>query len=569
MSNQADFFVDSGTLLQQAPSYVTRPADNDLLQHVLSGEFCYVLTARQMGKSSLMIRTARSLQERGVKTAIVDLTIIGTVPIDKWYLGLLARIKGDLSLTTDVSGWWREHQDLGAPQRFFEFLHDVLLQEIAGPIVIFIDEIDTTLNLDFRDDFFATIRAMYNARATDAIFKRLTFVLLGVATPTDLIKDQKRTPFNIGSRIELRDFSYDEATPLKKGLDAAHPGQGDRILRRIFYWTNGHPYLTQKLCLAAAQTPTQDWDDVKADQLVQANFFDEDVRSDSNLTFVQDRIRTTPIPQRRRLLELYGAVRSGIAVANDDRSPVQNYLELFGLIRVERGRLQVRNRIYRHVFDDKWVQSLLPAPELLSEERSRLEPPPVLRVRRWPWRIIAFAILMVAIISAIAGLAFAGFRASQGNAQATETVGVVALATHTDEPLTAISPSILPTLVPPIDTPTSEPPTIPRTSAQPAATPTSTFTPTLILTPTPIPTCRAIVGVNIRSAPSNNAAIIDALPEGSNTTPLARDSDAFWLVVQGPQRRGWVTASAEVLSCNFNIQDLQSVANIPTPIPAP
>lgn len=59
----------------------------------------------------------------------------------------------------------------------------MLLEAIAGPVVIFIDEIDTTLKLDFTDDFYAAIRYLYNARAEIPAFRRLSFVLIGVATP--------------------------------------------------------------------------------------------------------------------------------------------------------------------------------------------------------------------------------------------------------------------------------------------------------------------------------------------------------------------------------------------------
>ena len=62
----SDFFVDGGTLSLKAPSYVKRPADDELLEHLLHGEFCFVLTPRQMGKSSLMLRTADRLENQGV-----------------------------------------------------------------------------------------------------------------------------------------------------------------------------------------------------------------------------------------------------------------------------------------------------------------------------------------------------------------------------------------------------------------------------------------------------------------------------------------------------------------------
>jgi tetratricopeptide (TPR) repeat protein len=360
MSDQTDFFIAGGTLRARAPSYVTRPADQELYDSARAGEFCYVLTSRQMGKSSLMVRTARRLKEAGVATALIDLTSIGTVAVDPWYVGMLTRIKADLRLDVDPTAWWQDRQAIGAPQRFVDFLREVVLAQLDAPVVIFVDEIDSTLNLDFRDDFFAAIRSLYNARAGDPAFKRLTFVLLGVATPTDLIQDRVRTPFNIGRQIVLQEFSYADALPLREGLERCHPGQGDHILSRIFDWTSGHPYLTQKLCLAAAQQPAT-WNERAVDVLVEESFFSTSERKDTNLTFVQDRIRASPPAERRRMLKLYRRVYRGEAVADDDRSQIQNHLELFGLLGVEGDKLCVRNQIYRRVFDQGWIANNMPA----------------------------------------------------------------------------------------------------------------------------------------------------------------------------------------------------------------
>jgi len=262
----SDFFVAGGTLHPDSPSYVARGSDEELYNLARSGEFCYVLTARQMGKSSLMIRTARRLLIAGVNSVIIDLTKIGIeVTVDQWYLGLLTQLKRKLKLAVDLDEWWQAHTNLGYVQRFSDFLHDIVLQEIEGQVVVFMDEIDTTLNLSFSDDFFAAIRFIYNARATDAAFQRLTFVLLGVATPQDLIKDRSRTPFNIGQGIDLTDFSRHDARVLQQGLMAAYPVEGRAIFDRIFYWTHGHPYLTQKLCLTVAEMNGETWTDDRVD----------------------------------------------------------------------------------------------------------------------------------------------------------------------------------------------------------------------------------------------------------------------------------------------------------------
>jgi len=355
----SDFFVAGGTLRPDAPSYVKRSEDDELLDLALTGEFCYVLTPRQMGKSSLMVQAVRRLQERGVRTAIIDLTSIGTdVSVEQWYLGLITRLTSQLRLRVDPEAWWVAHASLGVVQRFTDFLHDVVLVEIEGPVVIFMDEIDTTLNLGFSDDFFAAIRSTYNARASDPAYNRLTFVLLGVAAPADLIKDPNRTPFNIGHRVDLHEFSQEDAGILQQGLEAVFPQQGQTIFARIYHWTNGHPYLTQKLCLAATEAGNGRWTDERVDGLVERLFLAKEARKEANLQFVRSKILDHP--QARQLLALYHKVYRGREIRENERSPVQNQLKLSGLVRAEEGTLRVRNEIYRRVFDLGWIKDNTP-----------------------------------------------------------------------------------------------------------------------------------------------------------------------------------------------------------------
>ena len=364
-TNASEFFVAGGTLHPDVPSYVKRPADDELFNLALAGEFCCVLTPRQMGKSSLMVRTARRLQEQGVRTAIIDLTSIGTdVSVEQWYLGLIMRLKSQLRLTIDPEDWWTEHASLGVVQRFTDFLHDVMLTEIEGPVVIFIDEVDTTLNLDFSDDFFAAIRFIYNARPDHSAYHRLTFVLLGVAAPADLIKNPGHTPFNIGHQIDVYEFSREDARVLQQGLEVVFPEQGETIFDRIFYWTNGHPYLTQKLCLAAAEAEDGQWTDARVNKLVEQLFLSEKVRKETNLQFIRYKILNDP--QCRQLLALYRKVHSGKRIAEDERSPIHNRLKLSGLVKAEGGYLRVRNEIYRHVFDLAWVRKNTPTKRELT-----------------------------------------------------------------------------------------------------------------------------------------------------------------------------------------------------------
>src|SRR5207247_4910437 len=248
------FYVTGGTLRLDARSYVERQADRDLFESLLQGEFWYVLTSRQMGKSSLMVRTANKLRSQGAHVIALDLSAVGqNLTPGQWYNGLLTSMGDQLDLEDELEEFWIAHERLSPVQRWFASIRKAVLAWRRGMVVVFLDEIDSVRSLPFStDEFFAAIRECYNRRAEDTEFSRLTFCLLGVATPSDLIRDTRITPFNIGRRIELNDFTSEYAAALGRALGRDEQ-TGKALVERILYWTGGHPYLTQRLCQAVAE----------------------------------------------------------------------------------------------------------------------------------------------------------------------------------------------------------------------------------------------------------------------------------------------------------------------------
>jgi hypothetical protein len=537
---EGNFFVAGGTLGVDADCYVSRPADTELLDNIKAGHYCYILTARQMGKSSLMARTAHQLEnEPNYHSFSIDMNEFGpsTVKDDQFYFGLLDEINTQLRIYTDLETWWETKKRLGSVHKFKLFLKDTVLEKIEGKIVIFLDEIDVIQKLPFRDDFFAVIRSIYNdGQANHPTFGRFIFVFLGVATPNDLIKDPKKTPFDIAERITLRDFEWAKAKKvLNEGLEEACSERAEMVLKRIFYWTNGHPYLTQKLCKAVveeAKAGGTHWTNNRVDNLVHEKILDE-WRDEDNLIFVHKFVSN-----EQTLISLYRKIFEGQKIYSN-ASEEQNRLKISGLVREEKELLIWRNEIYRFVFDLDWIKQNLDeakeAPGTIQTKESDpitngnhsegvLEPPTGQTTAKPSWLekfglspvilLVVLAVLCILLGRMILLPFFIDRGLSPIPAQlppvvlittstltstppqtATSTPAATSSSTQADALTLPTAPSI-PTYTPsPIPTDTlaptptnTAPPTktpTPTDTPLPTYTPTSTTTPTVTPTPTP------------------------------------------------------------------------------------
>ncbi|MBO3462128.1 AAA-like domain-containing protein [Aetokthonos hydrillicola Thurmond2011] len=360
--NSGHQYQVGGSLPESSTTYVKRQADTDFYEGLKAGDFCYVLNCRQMGKSSLRIQTMKALKSEGFACVAIEMRDICShkVTDSQFYGGFASLLISGFSLEIDLGSWWDKLNYISPVMRLSKFLEEELLDKISQNIVIFVDEIDSVLSLDFKDDFFAFIRSCYNKRAENPKYNRLIFALLGVAAPADLIKDKIKSTFNIGKAIELSGFQLDQTKPLQKGLQ----GQVDdpeALLKEVLVWTGGQPFLTQWLCHLVVEEEfiSAGSEAHCVEKIVHSRMIENWQVQDKQQHFktIRERIFSQRGDTIQRL-KLYEQILQQKEVGSDDTLE-QMDLRLSGLVIKQQGKLRVHNQLYKFIFNQNWINQEL------------------------------------------------------------------------------------------------------------------------------------------------------------------------------------------------------------------
>ena len=149
-------FQAGGAIPPDSPTYVEREADGLALLRVRQMEYVHIVVARQMGKICLLRRLATRLEPEGYLTVRIDLSRLAGMEMDQWYKALGSAIVGQMAPDTESS--------IVDQDSLYKFFIKVAQQRSSlHPIIVTLDEIDSTRLLDFSDGFFSTLRALQNA----------------------------------------------------------------------------------------------------------------------------------------------------------------------------------------------------------------------------------------------------------------------------------------------------------------------------------------------------------------------------------------------------------------------
>lgn len=339
----------SSTTIVSRDQYIERSADLQI-QRIISemARPGYVLVARQMGKTNLLLHTKEVMQSDKNIFVYADFSTMASYSEQECLNSLIdiaIESKFDLlSAAEEEIASLRKRESYNASKMFYRELRIIL--KYVDKLVFILDEIDALTRTEYSDRIFSLIRGHYYANTNYPELKRATYILSGVIEPKDIIKDPNISPFNIGEKIYMSDFTYEEFLHIIGHSEYLSSCSHD-IINRLYYWTKGQPRMSWDLCSAAEKQKVNTIEDV--DAIVKSLYL---------ISYDQ-----APIDAIREKVKLDSKLREALIQLSIDKGDslsddVKSKLYLAGVIDYNQTSVGFKNPILSHSLTYDWLLSL-------------------------------------------------------------------------------------------------------------------------------------------------------------------------------------------------------------------
>ena len=246
-----------GTMTPRSEFYVERSEDGVALEAIAEeGVTLTIKGARQMGKSSLLMRVIEAGIQAGKQAVFLDFQMFDRDTLhraDDFFYQFCLWLTDALEFEDDkLDAYWQRPQ--GNRQRCTRYVQRHILPQLDSSLVLAMDEVESIFDTPFRTDFFGMLRSWHNQRATSRLWRKLDLALVTSTEPYQLIDDLNQSPFNVGEVLDLPDFSLAQVHDLNQrhGMPLTEAEE-----QQLMALVNGHPYLVRRaLYLVARQRMT-------------------------------------------------------------------------------------------------------------------------------------------------------------------------------------------------------------------------------------------------------------------------------------------------------------------------
>jgi hypothetical protein len=236
-----------GAMPLDSKFYVERPVDAEFQTTIQRHDSILLLKGpRQVGKTSLLARGLQQAREAGVIILLTDFQKLAEAQLhslETFFIALGEMLANQLELEVYPQDKWRA--DLAPITNFDNYFQRQILRKTDKQVLWAIDEADRLFLCDFSSEVFALFRTWHNERALNPSTpcRKLTLVI-AYATETYLfIKDQNQSPFNVGTKLTLEDFTLEHLTDLNQRYGT--PLQNEKEIKQFHHLVGGQPYLVR------------------------------------------------------------------------------------------------------------------------------------------------------------------------------------------------------------------------------------------------------------------------------------------------------------------------------------
>ncbi|HXG24647.1 MAG TPA: AAA-like domain-containing protein, partial [Chthonomonadales bacterium] len=228
--------------------YVVRSCDADFEAAIARQDSILLVKGpRQVGKTSLLARGLQRARRFGTYVVSTDLQKLNQEQLSSanaFYLASAQAMADQLNLRIGPEETWDARR--GANGNFERYLRREVLEKLNAPLVWSLDEVDRLFPHDFSSEIFSLFRSWHNERALDPSgpWARLTIVIAYATEAHLFIRDLNQSPFNVGTRLTLEDFTLTQVAELNRRYNA--PLRNSEEVIRYFHLVGGNPYLVQR-----------------------------------------------------------------------------------------------------------------------------------------------------------------------------------------------------------------------------------------------------------------------------------------------------------------------------------
>lgn len=237
-----------GAVPLKADYYIIRDTDKEFCDAIAREDFIVLVKgARQMGKTSLLARGLQKANEQQAKVLFTDLQMLNESQmesIETFYKGLCAMITAKLKLNVYLEDVWKPRDSPNI--NFLNYMQQQVLDKIKGRLVWGIDEVDRLFSRKYGTEVFGMFRAWFNDCQIDPTeWSKLTLAISYATEPHLFITDANQSPFNVGTRMELQDFTKEQVAEFNRRYSPP-PLVSEQEITLFHKLLNGHPYLTHR-----------------------------------------------------------------------------------------------------------------------------------------------------------------------------------------------------------------------------------------------------------------------------------------------------------------------------------